>query len=125
MRTILLLVALAMPWRAEAHSANQMLSYCEELISGLRTLDGGKVSFPKGTAAPMCWGFMSAIQDVATLSLDERRISLLAVCVSPDATLTQLIRVFVAYARANPGDLHESAGVIAVRALQHHFPCRP
>ena len=126
MRVVLMLVAalalgpMATPVAAE--KAGTLLTSCEALIRELRQT-GDKVTLVNDGL--LCWHYLSAFQDLATVYDDpSSRRSLLSVCAPPESRLTQFVRIFVAFANRHPELLHEPAGLVALRALREAFPCQ-
>src|SRR5436309_319167 len=113
-----LILFLCTPARSE--TGTTLLQACEALEREIRIV-GDRVSLPNRTDVHRCWGYMSAVQDFATIVVNDRRI--LYSCPGPDTELTQLIRVFTNYARTHPQELHEKASVLVMRAMETAFPC--
>lgn len=124
MRTIvgfsLLSFALALT-PAKANTANELLSMCEKFERGM-VLNGSQVQFPSGQEPALCWGYLSATQDLTTLA-DTSGRRLLGVCAPAETTLTQHIRIFTNYARTHPAELHLPSQVVVLKALRAAFPC--
>jgi hypothetical protein len=110
------------PARAQ-ESGTELFQYCTVLERGVRSGPSGSVALPRNYDAFICWGFMSAIQDMTSLSYDGGN-TLTGGCAHPDAKLLQYVYAFNNYARTHPGELHEKAGWVAIKAIREAFPCR-
>ncbi len=49
---------------------------------------------------------------------------LLGACPDPDTTTTQIMGIYIAYARAHPDELGSPAAVVAIKAMHEAFPCK-
>lgn len=107
---------------ANAQSAGEMLHACEILQRGVR-VEGETVYLPPGGDVHQCWGFMSAVQEYATLA-DQDGQTLLDACPSADTTTVQVIRVFIRYANVHPEELSSKAAAVAYNAMAQAFPCK-
>ena len=102
----------------------------EEMLSSCKAVSEAKVSdttaaFPKNFESGECWGALSALQYVSRL-VDLKGQPLLPIgCVPEKTTRTQLVAIFVAYARDNPQLWHEDFVSIAMTAFKAAFQCRP
>ena len=104
---------------AQANTGTEILQSCELLLRGMRG-EGEKVVVVR--EGILCWNYMEAVQDVISLG-DENSVPLLKACIPSESSLTQLIRIFVAFGQANPAELHKRASVLVMRALWKAFPC--
>lgn len=69
-----------------------------------------------------CLGIMSAVQNLSVLERDGHTLTYL--CLPPQTTLSQLVRVVADYGHKHPEKLHEqNVGWFAVSALAEAFPC--
>lgn len=108
---------------AKAMTALDLLNACQVLDRGVEVA-GPEVRLPNDARAYMCWGYMQAAQNFAVLLLEGTSRPLLGACVTPEATLLQLIRVFTHYARSHRAKLKLQAGEVVMGAFQDSFPCR-
>ena len=104
-----------------AQTAGDMLRACQALQRGMR-IKGDTAFLPSGTEAQQCWGFMSAVQEYSVLS-DQGGNRLLSACPAEDTTTTQIVDVFVKYAKAHPEKLNTPAAAGAYNAMADAFPC--
>jgi hypothetical protein len=112
-----------LPNKAHAiQSGNDLLQTCEEFERSARSTPDGRITMATGNPY-ICWGYMNAVQHLISIVGDDGK-PLFGVCAPEASTLTQLIRVFNAYARAHPADLHLQAGAFATTALRAAYPCR-
>jgi hypothetical protein len=51
--------------------------------------------------------------------------TLLGACPKPDTTTTQVLRIFIEYARVHPEKLGLPAAAVAFNAMADAFPCEP
>ncbi len=69
-------------------------------------------------------GYMQAMQHLVVLA-DPDGNRFLGACPSEDATMLELIRVFLDYVRSFPDERMETPPVTVARAWQQAFPCKP
>jgi hypothetical protein len=103
-------------------SGEGLLEACEELGRSLKPKGGDQVFFT-GINASICWGFMGAMQRVANYGDPVTQKGQFGACLPPESSLTQLIRVFTAFAKAHPQRLHEQPDRVVIEAFQSAFPC--
>lgn len=101
-------------------TAGQLHNGCERLDRSLK-LSGDNVEFTQDFETIYCWGFMSAMQQASGMFVEGK--SILMSCVPPQATLTQLIKVYVAWGNRNPAKLHQPAAASVTHAFMDAFPC--
>jgi Rap1a immunity proteins len=128
-------LAANMPHRAAAAgplaSADNMLLACEQFEriahidndGGVSVLLEASLKSVTGTDSLICWGFLGAMHQVSYWKNHDT--PLLGVCLPKESTLIQLARVFTAFARSHPEQLHEQAAAVVLRAFQSAFPCKP
>jgi hypothetical protein len=104
-----------------AQTAGEMLHACQTLQRGMR-ITGDTAFLPSGTEAQQCWGFMSAVQEYSVLA-DQAGTRLLNACPAADTKTTQIVEVFVKYAKAHPERLNTPAAAAAYNAMADAFPC--
>ena len=83
-----------------AQTTGEMLHACEMLERGMH-VEGKDVYIPPSPSANQCWGFMSAVQEYATLA-DRGGKTLLNACPDPNGTTVQVVHIFTEYARTHP-----------------------
>jgi len=131
MPVFLLLVssfAMAPILHAQSTSAEEMVSYCKAIMRA--DVSNGEITVPGDLHSGICWGaflsFHDAVMYVGNEYLDGTRSPsprpIFGVC-APDATTSQLIKVFVRYTEKHPELLNEDFFRIAVIAGQEAFPC--
>ena len=81
------------------------------------------VYIPPSPEANQCWGFISAVQEYATLA-DQDGKTLLNACPDPDGTTVQTIHLFVEYARTHADKRNLPAAALAYDAMADAFPCK-
>ncbi len=107
---------------ARAQSAGDMLKACEILQRGMH-VEGNNVFLPPGVDARACWGFMSAVQQYSALA-DPNGKTLLNSCPPEDTKLSDVVRIFVDYARSHPDKMGVKAAAVAYNAMADAFPCK-
>jgi hypothetical protein len=65
---------------------------------------------------------MLAVQQYSILA-DHDGKTFLGACPKPDTTTTQVLRIFIKYARAHPEKLGLPAAAVAFNAMADAFPC--
>jgi hypothetical protein len=105
----------------QAQTARELLHVCELLQSGMH-VHGTQVFIPPGSDVAQCWGFMLAVQQYAILA-DHEGKTFLGACPRPDTTTTQVLRIFIDYARSHPEMLGLPAAAVAFNAMADAFPC--
>jgi hypothetical protein len=121
---LVLAVALSLIWfgtPAQAQTARELLHVCELLQSGMH-VHGTQVFIPPGSDVAQCWGFISAVQQYSILA-DQDGKTLLGACPKPDTATTQVLRIFIEYARSHPEKLGLPAAAVAFNAMADAFPC--
>jgi hypothetical protein len=106
---------------AQAQTARELLHVCELLQSGIY-VEGSQVFIPPGSDVAQCWGFMLAVQQYSILA-DHDGKTFLGACPRPDTTTTQVLRIFIDYARSHPDKLRLPAAAVAFNAMADAFPC--
>ena len=108
-------------------STGQLLSYCEQLEKNWQFTGDGKVEIRGGgTDAFRCWSYIEAFYELSYLVLveeDGTQTHPVKACPPKGVSLTQLIRMFLQYARSNPGELHWEASLAMLNLLHKNFPC--
>jgi len=101
-------------------SAGQMVAYCSGFA---KSLSGDRVSSPINFDSGMCWGAFAALQQAISLVSTSENIHDLGVCAPTSNTRSQLIEIFVTYAKQHPERYHEVFFLVALDATQKAFPC--
>jgi hypothetical protein len=120
---LLILCAGSMPLRNAwaIDTPRQLARYCERLEKGAKG-SGDQVQIPNTKEALLCWGYMSAMQDISVLAnKDGSRI--MGACPPEESTLLELVHSYVVYARSHRGKLGENTAVAVIRAFQEAYPC--
>ena len=107
-------------------TTGELFAFCEAYERGARQ-SGTEVSIPNMDAA-MCFGYFSAVHQLAhfyTIEAGGQKVKMLhAMCLpNKGPNITQLIRMFMAYARANPQEHHLIAVHGVLNAINPAFPC--
>lgn len=118
----LLLVILCTAVPAFAESTAEMMSSCTELADA--NITGDKITFRQNFPSGLCWGAFGSLQRVIVEAHPGGQ-PIFRVCAPANSTRSQLIAVFVEYARRNPQRLHEDFLDVALEALRGAFPCQP
>jgi hypothetical protein len=119
--TILFLLAISSS-TAHAQTAGEMLRSCEILQRNAHT-EGSSVFLPPDIDARQCWGFMAAVQQFSALA-DQNGKPLLNWCVPEDTKQSDIVRIFVDYARAHPDKVNLIAAAVAYNAMADAFLCK-
>jgi hypothetical protein len=115
----LFMFILAVPARAE--STEEMLSSCRSVAEA--KVVNGSIDLPQDFATGACWGAFSTVQSAIFLALGKDKTLALHVCAPLNVSRTQLIALFVDYARRNPKRLNEEFFYVTLDALWAAFPC--
>jgi len=107
---------------ALAQSTAEMLGACEILQRGMH-VERNTAYLPPSNKANQCWGFVGAVLQYSMLA-DQNGKTLLGACPGPDATVIQVIDVFVKYAQSHPEKADLSAAAAAYNAMADAFPCK-
>jgi len=100
-----------------------MLSACKKLADDTRVLDDGKILMPTDFESGKCWGAFATYQSMISLTTLDGKTRVLGVCAPANSTRTQIIAIFVEYARRNPRRLNEDFILVALDALRDAFLC--
>lgn len=128
---VILTALLAAPSGAQAAplTVGQLMVRCGQLDATddnqvkLKSSDVGAV-----LDAGKCWGHLEAYLDLATIQLRDpslpNAVHPLGACPPPDLNFTQMIHMFLGYARSHPADFQKPAAQIVANLLSEKFPCR-
>jgi hypothetical protein len=100
-----------------------MLSSCKVLAGDVRLLGDNKIWMPTDFESGKCWGAFATLQAAIVRIVGESKTPVFGVCSPENSTRTQLISIFVEYAKKNPRFLNEDFFTVAIRALREAFPC--
>lgn len=105
---------------AGAFSSGELLDSCQAIVRQER-INGPRVTIPG--EGVKCWYYFSAFQDIAILVDARTNLPFVPYCVPEEATLTQIIRIFVKFMADHPEKLHEPPGSLVFEALSKSWPC--
>jgi Rap1a immunity proteins len=111
------------PICARADSAEEMVSNCRD-VAAAKVLSDGTVMVPQDFDSGMCWGAFTSFNK-ATHIVDEKRKPFFGICYPPDVSISQEIKVFLAYVDKHPEKLNEDYFFVALTANREAFPCSP
>jgi hypothetical protein len=121
-RLALFIMTLLIVAPAFAESTTEMLSSCREVAEA--PVKGDKIAMTETFQTGWCWGSFGVVQKIIVRA-DSTGRPFFRICAPPESTRSQLIAVFVEYARRNPQRLHEDFFDVALEALRGAFPCPP
>jgi hypothetical protein len=116
-----LLLLLLVPF-CKAETTEEMLSACRPITES--KVADARVYLPHTLEAGICWGAFSVIQDETRWADPQSGERHFGICSSEQSTRTQLIAIFVEYAKRNPSKYAEEFLNVALDALREAFPCR-
>ena len=102
-----------------AESTEEMVSACHDI--SIAHISGDQAAFPSDFDSGKCWGAFMVLQ--STLRLVVKDTLALGVCAPNDSTRTQLVVIFVDYAKRHPERYSDDFVRVAVDALKEAFPC--
>jgi hypothetical protein len=106
---------------SKAETVEEMLSACRPTADA--RVAEGKVYIPDTRETGLCWGAFGAIQGLIVW-VSGNGTPILGVCAPANSKRTQLIAVFVLYAKNHPERYSEDFTRVAIPALREGFPCR-
>jgi hypothetical protein len=126
---------------AKAQTLGSLTQQCEKLESFWRqnpSRQPNMVNIPNDADAAICYGYMSAFNGLRSLVVtpaDGNKPDCsrgfgptcrhtLGICVPGEATFTQGLAVFLAYARSHAPQWHEAAWQHYLTAMSQAFPCK-
>jgi len=86
-------------------------------------VEGKTVDFEPNFETGQCWGAFATLQRVSRYADRNNKILLPIGCSPPKSTRTQLIAIFVEYAKKHPEEWHVDFVDIALKAFRTAFPC--
>jgi hypothetical protein len=106
---------------ASGDTTAEMLSACKRMAEA--EVQGDMVAIPQDFRSGVCWGAFITLQDLIVKAHPGGQ-PIFRVCAPPASTRTQLIAVFVDYAKRNPRRLHEDFFEVSLDSLRAVFPCQ-
>jgi hypothetical protein len=119
---LVMVFALGCRCRCHAETTEEMVSSCKA-ISTQGQVTNGRVSLPQDFNSGVCWGAFGSLQTAVTFVDPTTLKHFLFVCVPPGTTRTQLIEIFLVYARAHPEEYQKDYFVVALNSINKAFPC--
>lgn len=116
------MVLLNAPTAAEAYTINEMGNWCEELSDNIKIHSDSSIRYDNTRNNNICYGAFAAIQQLTTF-VDKNQNRLLSICTPSESTLTQMVSIFVKYAKEHPEKGHLPFTSGAILALNEAFPC--
>ena len=104
-----------------AETAEEMVSACHFILDA--KVSNNEVDVPNDSESGLCWGAFLVLQKVIVIAAHGEKIPFLRVCAPADSTRTQLIAVFVEYAKRHPERYNEDFFFVAIDAERASFPC--
>jgi hypothetical protein len=121
-RAMLICVLLLLPVPAFGQSSEDMMSACRKVVDA--QVSDQTVVLPTDFHSGMCWGAFASIQAASRIIYTDEPRPVLRVCAPASSTRTQLVAVFMRYAKEHPERLHEGFFQVAWDALRQAFPCK-
>ena len=106
---------------SRAETVEEMLSACRPIAEA--RVSEGVVVLPQSHEAGVCWGAFAVVQHLTTWAEAKTGKRHFGVCNSANSTRTQLIAIFVEYAKRNPRRYSEDFSDVVFEALEEAFPC--
>ena len=104
-----------------AETTEEMLSSCRQVAEA--KVSGDAVMLTQDFESGVCWGAVASLQELSRWVAPQQKKPVLHVCAPKQSTRSQLILIFVEYAKHNPKLLHEDFVTVALAALRDAFPC--
>src|SRR5206468_3953583 len=99
-----LFAEICIPSVASSETTAAVLASCGLLNAS--NVEGSEVVIPQDFASGTCWGAFAVLQRAIVKAVDYTS-TVFDVCAPLESRRTQLIRIFVDYARRNPKRLHD------------------
>jgi hypothetical protein len=132
------LAALTLAWLAQASGAQaapltmgQLMVRCNQL----EVTTGNQAKLKSAMTgdvldAGKCWGHLEAYLDLATIELLDpdfpNAVHPLGACPKRDElNFTQMVQMFMEYARSHPAQYQKPAAQMVANMLAEKFPCKP
>jgi Rap1a immunity proteins len=116
---VLLFIAVPL---SKAETVEEMLSACRQTAEA--RVAEGKVFVEDTRESGLCWGAFAVIQRLINLVYVGDENPILGVCAPAESKRTQLIAIFVLYAKNHPERYAEDFTDVALVALREAFPCK-
>jgi hypothetical protein len=120
LRILLAVVTIVAVSGAWAETTGEMFSNCRPIADATIKSDG--IIYKPTLATQTCWGAFSVIAEVV-LWVDEEEKRVLHTCSPAEARRSQLIAIFVEYAKNSPREWHEDFFLGWTRSLKQAYPC--
>jgi hypothetical protein len=111
------------PRAVAADTAAEVAGLCDGFRGARHDPDGHVRGFEQTSDAGHCWGTFSAIQDVGAITLDSPNRTALWLCLPPEGTTLEFVKVFIRYMDEHPNRGHERFGLVVLDSLREAFPC--
>jgi hypothetical protein len=107
-----------------ADSAMEIAGLCDGFRMAHHDTDGNVRGFHSTSDTGYCWGAFSTIQDVGQIWWpDSPNRTALWLCLPPDGTTLELVKVFIRYMDEHPNRGHERFGLVVLDSLREAYPC--
>lgn len=106
--------------QGERADGNSLLAECQAAV---RTMDAGKLSSDDAMAGTHCFGYVAGFMNGWQFGLRVGGGKTILLCLSPDVTTGQAVRVITKYLKEHPKDLNKRDAGLALLALSDAFPC--
>jgi hypothetical protein len=108
---------------SKAETVEEMLSACRSIAEA--KVSGGEVFYVPTHENGLCWGAFAVIQRLINLVYPVYSDNpIFGVCAPEHSKRTQLIAIFVLYAKNHPERYSEDFADVALIALREAFPCK-
>jgi len=105
---------------AFSETTERMVSACKGVVEATQ-LGDKTIKLPQDFDTGLCWGAFAALQYAINIYTQEM---MFGVCAPEKSTRSQLIAIFVEYAKKHPERYHEDSFLVAINALHDVFPCQ-
>ncbi len=106
----------------QQETAEEMVSLCHLLSEP--QINGQILVMPQDFGTGICWGAFASIGSVIYVKNNPTEDSpVFGICAPKRITRTQIIKIFLEYARRNPNWLNEDYVHVAILAIREAFPC--
>jgi hypothetical protein len=125
------LLAAAEPARASPLTMGQLMARCGQLeVTASNQAKLKSSAIGDVLDAGKCWGHLEAYLDLATVELLNpglpNAVHPLGSCPNrEELNFTQMVQMFLAYARSHPAQYQRPAAQMVANMLAEKFPCKP
>jgi hypothetical protein len=105
---------------AQIISAEEMVSNCKAVAEA--RIVGDELMVPTDFDSGRCWGAFVSF-NTATHYASYSNKPLFAICYPPEVSVSQEIKIFIAYAQKHPEQYQNNFFQVAVSANKEAFPC--